>query len=67
MEKTKKVLKGRKAGCRHPHHEKKDPQDFSPGEIRECHPEAKGHPCVRKVKRESQGGTGGAKTGCSTC
>jgi len=54
MEKTKKVLKGRKAGCRHPHHEKKDPQDFSPGEIRECHPEAKGHPCVRKVKRSSK-------------
>jgi len=35
-------------GCEHPERLKGKPEECSPEQIRECHGDAKEHPCVRE-------------------
>ena len=44
-----------KGKCQKPEKLKGKPQECSPEQIRQCHGEAKGHPCVAEDKTE-QGG-----------
>lgn len=39
-----------KTKCNCPDKDKVDPNKCTPEQIKECHPEAKGHPCVKKDK-----------------
>ena len=38
----------KKSGCERPEKLKKAPEECSTEQIKECHPEAKGHPCEEK-------------------
>jgi hypothetical protein len=38
-------------GCQKPE-EKKDPKECTPEQIKECHPDAEGHPCEEEEKEK---------------
>lgn len=38
-------------GCKKPEKLKGKPEDCSPRQIKECHGDAKKHPCVKKAKK----------------
>jgi len=40
----------KKSGCEHSERLKGRPEDCTAEQIRECHGEVKGHPCVKKSK-----------------
>jgi len=42
----------KKKGCQKPEELKGKPQDCPPEQIRKCHGDTKGHPCVRPAKRK---------------
>jgi hypothetical protein len=46
------VLEMCKSCCEHPEKLKGKPEECTPGQIKECHGEAKEHPCVGDKKQE---------------
>ena len=47
-----KTMSDEKKACEHPEKLKGKPQDCSPEQIRECHGDAKDHPCVEPPAQE---------------
>ena len=41
----------KKKGCKKPENLKSTPKKCSPAQIKECHGDAKKHPCVKKAKK----------------
>lgn len=44
-----------KRGCKRPKHLVGKPEECSPEQIRECHGDAKGHPCAAPARGNSGG------------
>ena len=44
----------KKCGCQNPPECKGSPKDCSPEQIKKCHGEEKGHPCVEEGKQKKE-------------
>jgi hypothetical protein len=40
-------------GCTNPDERKDKPEECTPEQIEECHPESKGHPCVEEKDQKA--------------
>jgi hypothetical protein len=51
-EENKEIVMCEPCGCGCPEDKKKDPKECTPEQIKECHPDAEGHPCEEEEKKE---------------